>query len=342
MEMNKQKLRYILQYHFDQGDKAVVATRKICETYGPKTISNATTKRWFQRFRSGGKEVKDEPRSGRPVITDYDRIVEFVESDRHASLKMIGRSLNMDRRTVLLYLHKFGLKKRCDVWMPEELNQNNLLERINICDWLLKRSQFDPFLQRLVTGDVKYITFESLKKERSPSDCDDSYQSMEFSNSNDDIQKLLLCVWWDQKGIIYYELLAPGQKLTAALFCQQLNRLKEAIDVKRPELVQYGVVLLFDSARPHISLITRQKILELGWEVLLHPQNSPDLSPSEYHLFKHLQNLFNQIKLSSKEAVEFRLIKFFSKRQDFYRNGIMALPSKWSEVIQQKGAYLPE
>ena len=25
----------------------------------------------------------------------------------------------------------------------------------------------------------------------------------------------MLCIWWDQKGVIYYELLKPGETITA-------------------------------------------------------------------------------------------------------------------------------
>ncbi|GFW75494.1 mariner transposase [Trichonephila clavipes] len=46
--------------------------------------------------------------------------------------------------------------------------------------------------------------------------------------------KVLLCIWWDWKGIIYYELLPNGQTLNSDLYCQQLDRLKLAIDQKWP------------------------------------------------------------------------------------------------------------
>ena len=40
-------------------------------------------------------------------------------------------------------------------------------------------------------------------------------------------------------------------------------------------------------------LVTRQKLLELGWDVLPHPPYSPDLAPSDYFLFRSLQNSLN-------------------------------------------------
>ena len=40
--------------------------------------------------------------------------------------------------------------------------------------------------------------------------------------------------------------------------------------------------------------MTRQKLLQLGWEVLIHPPYSPDIAPSDFHLFRSLQNSLNE------------------------------------------------
>jgi len=50
-------------------------------------------------------------------------------------------------------------------------------------------------------------------------------------------------VWWDWKEIIHYELLPSGQTIDSNLYCQQLERLCQAIERKRPELInRKGVV----------------------------------------------------------------------------------------------------
>jgi len=79
--------------------------------------------------------------------------------------------------------------------------------------------------------------------------------------------------------------------------------------------------------------MTRQKLRELGWEVLMHPLYSPDRALSEYHLFRSLQSSLNGVKLASKEVCENHLKQFFDqKSQKFYRDGIMALPQKWQNI----------
>ncbi|KAL6420427.1 hypothetical protein ACFW04_014434 [Cataglyphis niger] len=220
MEVNKEKIRYILQFFFDKGENASQAAKIVNGVYGSDTVTANYVQFWFRRFRSGIFDVKDAPRTGRPVVKNVDKIGE----------------------------------------------------------------------------------------------------------------------------IIYYELLPYGQTLNSDLYCQQLDRLKIAIDQKRPELAnRRGVVFHQDNARPHTSTVTRQKLRELGWEVLMHPPYSPDLAPSDYHLFLALQNFFNDKKLVSREDCENRLLEFFANReQDFYERGIMKLPLKWQQIIQQNGAYLAQ
>ena len=51
-----------------------------------------------------------------------------------------------------------------------------------------------------------------------------------------------------------------------------------------------GPILLHNSACPHFIQPMLQKLNKLGYEVLPHPPHSPDLSPINYHFFKHLNN----------------------------------------------------
>ena len=86
-------------------------------------------------------------------------------------------------------------------------------------------------------------------------------------------------------------------------------------------------------------MVTRNKLLKLGWDVMPHPPYSPNLAPSDYHLFRPLQNHLNGETFDSNEAVENELI-FASKNQTFYESGIMKLTERWQKVIEQIGQYI--
>ena len=100
-----------------------------------------------------------------------------------------------------------------------------------------------------------------------------------------------------------------------------------------------GVVFHHDNARPHTSLVTRQKLLELDWHVLPHPPYSPDLAPSDYFLFRSLQNSLNGKNFNNDNDIKSYLIQFFAnKNQKFYENcGIMMLPERWQKIIDKMG-----
>ena len=62
-------------------------------------------------------------------------------------------------------------------------------------------------------------------------------------------KKVMLSVWWDFEGIIYYELLRLNTTIDSKLYCEQLQNLKVALQANCPE--RRKVRLLHDNAKPH-------------------------------------------------------------------------------------------
>ncbi|KAJ0176860.1 hypothetical protein K1T71_008039 [Dendrolimus kikuchii] len=110
---------------------------------------------WFKRFQSGNFDIKDARRSGRPVTYKIDAIFGKVEQDRHISSYDLAGELGIDHKTVLAHLKKAGYTKKLDIWVPHELTERNLINRVLICDSLLRRNETEPFLKKLITGDEK-------------------------------------------------------------------------------------------------------------------------------------------------------------------------------------------
>ena len=152
----------------------------------------------------------------------------------------------------------------------------------------------------------------------------------------------MLCVWWDIHGIIHYELLKPGETITADVYCAQLEQLKKALLSKRPGLINRGkVILQHDNTCPRAAKKTREKINELNWEVLPHPPYSPDLAPLDYHLFRSMQHFFKEKKFKNLDEVKIALEKFFSsKSKEFYKKGIKNLQERWDIVTTKDGNYI--
>jgi histone-lysine N-methyltransferase SETMAR len=115
--------------------------------------------------------------------------------------------------------------------------------------------------------------------------------------------------------------------------------LKVALQAKRPE--RHKVRLHHHNARSHVSKVIRQKLKELGWEVLSHPPYSPDLALSDYHLFRSLRNHLREKHFDDQDHVKSDLETFFqSLSKKFYEDGIMDLPKRWEYVVDNNGAYV--
>jgi len=101
----------------------------------------------------------------------------------------------------------------------------------------------------------------------------------------------MLCIWWDQKGLVYYELLKPGDSITGDRYRLQLIRLSRALREKRPEYEQRHnkVILLHDNARPYVTKVVKKYLETLKWDVLPHPPYSPNIAPSDFWLFRRMQ-----------------------------------------------------
>ena len=122
-------------------------------------------------------------------------------------------------------------------------------------------------------------------------------------------KKVMVTVWWSADYLIQYSFLNSGETITSEKYTQQINEMHQKLQSLQLALVNtMGPILFQDNARPHIGKPTLQKLNELGYTVLPHPPHSPDLSPTNYHFFKHLNNFYRE-----SASTNSRRQKFFSK-----------------------------
>ena len=105
-----------------------------------------------------------------------------------------------------------------------------------------------------------------------------------------DFDSGMLCIWWDQLGVVYYELLKPSETIIEDQYRSQLVRLSRALKEKRPKYQERHdkVILQLDNARPHVARPAKTYLETLKWEVLHHPPYTLDVAPSDYHLFRSM------------------------------------------------------
>jgi hypothetical protein len=68
-------------------------------------------------------------------------------------------------------------------------------------------------------------------------------------------------------------------------------------------MLTYGVVLLHDNALPRTAARTRELLEHFDWELFDHTPYSPDLAPSDCHLFIYLNNWLGSQRFNSNEEL---------------------------------------
>jgi Transposase. len=83
----------------------------------------------------------------------------------------------------------------------------------------------------------------------------------------------MLCVWWNQSGIVYCKLLEPSETVNAQRYHQEIINLNHALIKKRLEWAKrHGkVILLHDSAPSCTAILAKDTWKSLGWDTLSPP-----------------------------------------------------------------------
>jgi len=89
------------------------------------------------------------------------------------------------------------------------------------------------------------------------------------------------------------------------------------------------VVFHHDNVKSHTALKTKQKLKSFDWEIIQHQPYSPNIAPSDYYLFRSLQNNLDGQCFDSMGDIQKYLEDFFAqKSRGFYENKIMSLPER--------------
>jgi len=140
-------------------------------------------------------------------------------------------------------------------------NRETLKGDFSLANSWFKDNREKVFLHRIVTGDEKWIFYDNPKKKKYYTKPGQSLPSSSTSTPNIHDSKML-CIWWDQKDLVYYKLLKPGDSITGDRYWLQLIRLSRVLRKKRSEYEQKHdkVILLHDNARPHVAKVIKKNI----------------------------------------------------------------------------------
>ena len=202
----------------------------------------------------------------------------------------------------------------------------------------------DPefFESHIVTGDETYIHhYEPETKRQSMQWLPPGSEAPKKAIRKISAKTVLTLVFWDRLGVLMVEFFRKGTTMTGAVYAEILAKLAIAIQERRTHMRKDGVFLLHDNAPAHTSNLSKSAIQELGFIELNHPPYSPDLAPSDYHLFPNLKKDLRKKSYSSDAEVEKVTLAWLeNKPESFYAEGISRLQHRWEKCVRVKGEYV--
>lgn len=342
MEMDNNYLRTVIHYCWLRKLNGAETAKEINKTIGDKTVSERTCQRWIKEFDSGNFNIDDKERTGRPSL-DVDIKAHLMDFPR-ATSRQIANHFDMSKTAVCDHMHKLGLQYMSCNWVPCLLSDANKLKRLRICNQLLFDNNTSNFLQRLITVDETWIMWDN-EGTFHQNKCWAGGDVAKVKNVTKKLtpNKSMAIFFWDVKGVIFWKLLESNQTMTSDVYCEMLEELKRALQSQRRrslDTTNHGIKILQDNARPHVARATITKLNEINLPCIPHPPYSPDLSPSDFHLFPSLKAFMCGEKFQNRNEVEQFVIKWIdSKNTSFFQKGFDVLPEKWQKCVDVDGNY---
>jgi len=101
------------------------------------------------------------------------------------------------------------------------------------------------------------------------------------------------------------------------------------------------ILLLHDNAWPHSAAQTQDLITSCKWEQMDHPLYSPDLVPSDYHLFLHLKKFLEGKWFDDEDDLKDAVQKWLTSQvAAFYEEGIQKLVPHYDKCLNNGGKYV--
>ena len=82
-------------------------------------------------------------------------------------------------------------------------------------------------------------------------------------------------------------------------------------------------------------------IHDCGFKLIEHPPYSPDLAPSDFHLFPKLKTSISGTHFQSDDDVIHAVDDFLNgQEKDFFKSGIECLKHRWQKCIDTEGDHV--
>jgi len=230
------------------------------------------------------------------ILEIIDQIHVLILEDHRISAKSIAERLGISRERFGFIIHEdLDMRKLSAKWVPKCLNADQKRQRYQSSEQILQFFRRDPndFLSRLVTRDETWLYHYDAETKQQPMAWwhSGSPHPKKIPSAKIRWKSSRLDFFGDQDGTFLIYCLLKGQTISSVYYSSLLVQLKDILNEKRGGKFTKGVLFLHDNVPAHRSLATQKKLAYLVFQYHDQPPPpySPDLAPSDYHLFPGLK-----------------------------------------------------
>ena len=243
------------------------------------------------------------------AIGNWQQLVEkIIEGDPLITTQGVTEELIVDHSTVIWCLTQIGKVKKLDKWMPHEPTENQKNHHFEVSSFILRNNK--PFLNQIVMCDKKWILHDNQWWPNQWLDWEETPKHFPKQTCTKKIHGHCLVIHYslvkalNLRSMLSKSMWSTGHCNAGSQYMGQHSG---------PSSSQH----------PTTRCPTLQKLNELGYKVLPHLPCSPDLLPTDYHFFEHLENFLQGKCFHNQQESENAFQEFVeSQSTDFYATGI--------------------
>ncbi|UYV62358.1 hypothetical protein LAZ67_2000261 [Cordylochernes scorpioides] len=130
--------RSVIRFLAAKNNSAKDIHTELCQVYGEGCMSSGMVRRWVREFKNGRTDDHDEPRAGRPSVSEE-------------TIAKVEAAMLEDRR----------FSKVCAIWVPKMLTEDHKRQRVDAAQKFpdCHKTDGEEFLDSIVTGDVTWVHY---------------------------------------------------------------------------------------------------------------------------------------------------------------------------------------
>jgi transposase len=340
--------RACIKFCFKLGKSAAECYENLKVAFGDQAMSRTQVFEWFRKFKNGRQSIESDARTGRPATSNNDiitnKVRDLIKQDRRLTVREIAEEVGISCGSCHSILTKnLNMKRLCAKFVPRLLTDEQRDQRRFIASDLFERATEDAgFMSNIVTCDETWVygydpeTKQQSSEWRGPTSPRPKKARQQRSNV-----KVMLIVFFDIRGIVYYEYAPPGQTINKTYYVDVLKRFRNAMRRKRPALWRSGNWLLHqDNAPAHTSQLVQCFLAKHGIAQVPQPPYSPDLAPCDFFLFPQLKvalkgKRFEDVPAIQENATEHLL----GVTLDAFELCYQQWQERWAKCVASEGAY---